>query len=217
MTLNFIAAVFNEEAEIRDLLNHVHKYVDGMYIVDDGSTDSTLDIMMDWKMGYGYYNPELEYQTIDHTGLCEVARIRALEMVPDGSWVLMLDADERFAPGVLDAIRTWLRSVDSTRYSHVYFSQVEFIDGQAVRTFQKVKLFRKDFAHLPEMIHADPQFDGDGIYKADWVVLHRKTSDKQRQREREYLDTYKKLLEEGKIDEGRHEWMKNLHYYERGE
>ena len=195
--LNFIAALYNEEAEVEDLIDHISPYVEGLYFADDGSTDKTRLLLLTSPQ----YPDKVHLRAIEHTGLCEVARIKALETVPDGSWVLMLDADERFAPGVLEDVKAWLRSIDSTKYTHVYFFQEEIIDGVSVRAFQKVKLFRKDSAHLPEMIHADPQFDGDGIYKGEWVVFHRKTSDKQKQREREYLDTYQKLFEEGKIDD----------------
>lgn len=134
-------------------------------------------------------------------------------MVPDESWVLMLDADERFAPGVLDQIKEWVSSEHALFYTHVYFNQIEIIDGQPRRVFQKAKLFKKEAITFPlNNIHADDQFTGEGIYKAEWLVYHRKTSEKQLLREKEYLETYDRLLEEGHIDEGRRQWLRGLHY-----
>jgi hypothetical protein len=151
-----------------------------------------------------------------HTGLPETVKKAALQVVEDDSWVLMLDADERFAPHVLEQVQTWLHEDETEQYSHVYFQQLEIIDFQHVRTFQKSKLFRKEAITFSSGIHEDDQFTGEGIYKPEWIVYHRKSSEKQKLRESEYLVTYDKLLEQGKIDEGRRDWLRGLHYYERG-
>lgn len=205
--LNFIAAVYNEEYEIDKLLNHVYPYVDDIYIVDDGSTDSTPQYLESIKN-----HPKIHWKQIEHTGLPETVKNEALSMVPDKSWVLMLDADERFSEGVLDQIRDWVIH-EYSDYTHIYFQQMEIIEGQHVRTFQKSKLFRKEAIRFPTGIHEDDQFTGEGLYKPDWVVYHRKSWDKQKTREAEYLDTYDRLLAEGKIDEGRRQWLRGLHYF----
>lgn len=216
MGLSFICATFNEEQEINDLLKHVYPYVDFYSIMDDGSTDETTYILQQWwetldvisdKVGFNWHQME------EHTGLPETVKNAALEVVPDGDWVLMLDADERFAPGVLDQVKAWLKTVDSLDTTHVYFQQLEIIDGQHVRTFQKSKLFKKEAITFSTGIHEDDHFEGKGIYKPDWIVFHRKSSDKQKIREQEYLKTYDKLYEEGKIDEGRRQWLRGLHHF----
>lgn len=218
MTLSFIAAVYNEEYEIDKLLNHVYPYVDGLYIVDDQSTDSTAQYLQSIEN-----NDKINWKQIAHTGLPETVKNEALQMVPDESWVLMLDADERFAEGVLESIQAWLEIADlhvmgsetpiGGNVSHFYFQQLEIIEGQHVRTFQKSKLFRKEAIRFSTGIHEDDQFEGEGLYKPEWIVYHRKTWDKQKQREKEYLETYDKLLAEGKIDEGRRQWLRGLHYF----
>jgi len=205
--LNFIAAVYNEEKEISGLLRHIYDYVDGIYIVDDESSDETPNLLAQYEDEY----PKISWKTIPHTGLPETVKNEALSMVPDNSWVLMLDADERFADGVLDKVKAELKSY--IPWTHYYFQQLEIIEGQHVRTFQKSKLFRKEAIRFPSGIHEDDQFEGQGLYKPNWIVYHRKTWDKQKQRESEYLTTYDKLLEEGKIDEGRRQWLRGLHYF----
>jgi glycosyltransferase involved in cell wall biosynthesis len=222
--LEFISAVYNEEAEIDDLVEHIYPYVDAMHFTDDGSTDTTLDHLGKWWDRFNeeyYYNNEDYYtdplygkftwHSYDHTGLCEVGRIRALEMCDNDSWVLMLDADERFAPGVLEAVVEFCKAPPEG-VTHVYFSQKEFIDGRPITEFAKVKLFKKSAAHLPEIIHRDPTFDGEA-YNFGGVVIHRKTHNKQIMRELQYLDTYDKLLDAGKVTQGDVDWFKGMHHY----
>lgn len=206
--ISFICATYNEEDEIVDLLHHVQDDVGYIYIVDDGSTDKTVEILAGHKSWYKM----LDYKVIEHTGLPETVKNEALKMVPDGSWVIMLDADERFKTP-LSEIRGWIESPASKEVDYVYFDQYEIIDGNHVRTFQKCKVFRKESITFPlDNIHADDQFSGKGAYFG-WVVYHRKSTYKQIEREEQYVQTYKNLLKEGKIDEGRYKWLLGLHHY----
>jgi glycosyltransferase involved in cell wall biosynthesis len=206
--ISFIAAVYNEEQEVLDLLEHVAGYVEYIFIVDDGSTDETENLLAAWED----YDTRFEYKRLEHTGLPETVKNEALKMVPDGSWVLMLDADERFITPIQEIV-DWIKSPASEEVDYVYFDQHEIIDGQHVRSFQKCKLFRKESIEFPlNDIHADDRFTGRGAYFG-WIVTHRKGSYKQIQREIEYLNTYDKLFEDGHIDEGRRNWLRNLHHY----
>jgi len=213
MSLYFIAAVYNEEDEIEDLIYHVAPLVNGFCIVDDGSNDRTVEIL---DLAWLHSDPiDFQYQSIEHTGLPETVKNEALKMVPDGSWVLMLDADERLLEPTIEKLQKFL-TADADNYDYVYFNQQEIIDYQVVRQFQKAKLFRKEAIKFPlDNIHADDQFTGRGVYFDDWIVVHRKTTAKQIMREIEYLATYQKLLDEGKIDQGRYEWLKGLHHFVR--
>jgi len=206
--IEFISALYNESAEIDDLVEHVCPFVDRINIVDDGSTDDTADKL---DLHFLHSGLDFHYKTIEHTGLCEVARIHALEMCHDDSWIVMLDADERFAPGVLEQIEQFCNNPPEG-VTHMYFSQREFIDGKPMAEFAKVKLFKKSAAHLPEIIHRDPSFDGEAI-GFNWVVIHRKTSDKQIMREMQYLETYDKLLDAGKVTQGDVDWFRGMHHY----
>ena len=211
IVLYFISAVYNEKDEIYDLINSVWPIVDGYRIVDDSSTDGTSEIlkMLAHDSLYDY-----KFKTIPHTGLPETVKNEAKEMVPDGAWILMLDADERLTPETILSIQDFFDTAEDDDWDYIYFNQMEIIDNKHVRTFQKCKLFRKENVQFPlNNIHADDQFTGRGTYRDDWVVHHRKSSTKQIKREIEYLDTYKKLLDEGKIDQGRFDWLRNLHHY----
>lgn len=213
--ITFMTTLYNEEHELSDLMMHVAPYVSAWAVIDDGSQDSTPQLLRQIKafVNEGGFDSFI-YKTIPHTGSCELGRLEALKLVPADSWVIMLDADERFEDGVLPKITEWIRSNPSK--THMYFNQNEFIDGTQTRNYQKVKVFKKESAHLPEIIHGDPQFDGDpeGF---GWVVIHRKSTDKQIQREIEYLRTYQQLLDEGKIDQDKFNWFVNMHYFVRSQ
>lgn len=206
----FIAATYNEQEEINFLLNDVSSLVNGYSICDDDSTDHTMSFLHEWYAT----TLNFHYMRIPHTGLPETVKHEAKERVPDGAWILMLDADERLSADTHEKIKQFFIKGDYLDWDYVYFNQKEIIDGVHVRTFQKAKLFRKEAIRFPlDNIHADDQFEGRGTYFDDWVVLHRKTTNKQIQRETEYLQTYKRLLQEGKIDEGRYNWLVGLHHY----
>ncbi len=209
--ITFIAAVYNEENEVEDLLRSVHPFVDAIRVVDDGSIDRTGDILSNWHVIDNF-----DFKVIDHTGLPETVKNEALQMVPEETdWVLMLDADERIHEEFLREIREFC-TINPASVDYIYLRQIEIVDSKPVREFQKSKVFRPKAVRFPlNNIHADDQFVGEGIYRADWVVQHRKTTDKQIKREIEYLATYRRLLDEGKIDNGRYQWLVNLHHYVR--
>lgn len=214
--LTFLAALYNEDQELPDLLSSVSPWVDGFAIVDDGSTDKTpqlLERICEDERELPEKYRHFKYKRIKHTGLPETAKNEALSLVPDGSWVLMLDADERIDHMTMSAISQWIEE-ESDGTDYVYLRQFEEIDGVIVREFQKCKLFRKESVRFPlNNIHADDQFVGNGTYHPNWIVSHRKSSTKQIVRETEYLATYKRLLDEGKIDSGRYSWLVGLHHY----
>jgi hypothetical protein len=69
---------------------------------------------------------------IPHTGLPETVKHEAKERVPDGAWILMLDADERLSARYsLRRSGSSLFSGDYLDWDYVYFNQKEIIDGVA--------------------------------------------------------------------------------------
>jgi glycosyltransferase involved in cell wall biosynthesis len=203
-TLGFLTAVYNEEREITDLLDSVRPYVDEIVVSDDGSRDNTV----------AYASKFADVIVLSKaTHSCEETRIRGLKRVL-ADWVLILDADERIPQEHLAAIKSSLDYFDSINKTHVYFYQVEVIDGRQTRSFEKVKLARRDSLHLPEVIHADIGVDGDPI-NVGWQVIHRKSSEKQKMRELEYLHAYEQKVAEGKMTR---EWankVREYHYFHR--
>lgn len=216
--INFIAAVYNEEQSISDLINHVYSLVDTYYIVDDGSTDRTPEILQKFSEDFTpltdiQAGPIIIYKTIPHTGLPETVKREALKMSDPDAWVIMLDADERFAPGVLEQIRDFIHSPMANEVDHVWFTLDEYIDGvYAGRTFLKCRLFKAWAGHFADTIHVSDWFDGKGA-NFGWRVEHRKTRAKQEMREREYIETYNKLVDEGKITKEQAQNLRGNHYF----
>lgn len=205
-TLGFLTAVYNEENEIIDLLMSVRPYVDDIVVSDDGSTDSTRQLAIIYADVLVSSNP---------THSCEETRIRGLQR-SISDWILLLDADERIPEEDLQQIRTAIPTLEADNKTHVYFTQYESIDGIQTRSFEKIKLFKRKLAHLPELIHGDIYVEGDPA-NMGWMVMHRKTSEKQRMREKEYLQAYKEKVAEGKMTQEWADKVTSWHYYERGQ
>jgi len=214
--IEFIAALYNEQNNLPSLIAHIEPFVGHMTFVDDGSTDETRKILQQyhWETSYpeNYQEDFIDYKTIEHTGLPEVVKAEALKMVEGDPWILMLDADERFAPGVLYKIQDWIESEESKNFTHVWFNLEEAINGQILRQFIKCRLFRKSAVLFSDNIHVADSFSGNGA-SYGWTVLHYKTSAKQIQREQEYIATYDRLVNEGKMTPQKRQELKGMHYF----
>jgi glycosyltransferase involved in cell wall biosynthesis len=213
--IGFLVATYNEEAEILTLLTSVSGLVDFFVISDDGSTDKTLELAKLWAKEN---DREIHIIEAEHIGLPETVKKRGVELIskeygPD-CWVVMLDADERIQPIYQDKIDLFVNSQESLAITHVWFGLQEYIDNVPTRGFEKCRMFRAGAAKFSESVHEDDHFDGQGA-AFGWVVIHRKTKDKQILREKEYLQTYKRLLSEGKVTQ---EWVDRcvgFHYFVR--
>ena len=203
-TLAFLIAVYNEEREITDLLQSVRPYVDEIIVSDDGSKDNTVAYA-------ARYADVIVLSAPTHS--CEETRIRGFQRIL-ADWVLILDADERIPESHLKAIKSYLPYFEQENKTHAYFNQLEYIDGQYTRGFEKVKLTRRDKTTLPELIHGDIHVDGDPV-NVGWQVVHRKTSEKQKMRELEYLDAYEEKIAQGKMTREWADKASSWHYYHR--
>lgn len=203
-TLGFLVATYNEEIEILDLLNSVRPYVDEIVVSDDGSEDSTIALVEESGLADKIVKGE-------HVASCEETRIRGLAVM-ESDWILILDADERIPNEYLEQIEKSIEWLEMKGITHVYFNQEEYLDGQHTRTFQKVKLARKDSLYLPEVIHGDISVEGLHAV-SPWIVLHRKTTNKQIQRETEYIEAYKQKVAEGKMSQEWADKVKQWHYF----
>lgn len=200
-TLAFLTAVYNEENEIIDLLQSVRPYVDTIVVSDDGSTDSTI-------------NRALSTGLVDvfvlgpHVASCEETRIKGFARIIE-DWVLILDADERISSKDLEFIRNFINT--DPPETHIYFSQKEYINGELMREFVKIKMARRENLFLPVGIHDDISCTGEPV-NIGVEVIHRKTWNKQIMRETEYLDAYQKKISEGKMTPERADQVSGWHY-----
>jgi glycosyltransferase involved in cell wall biosynthesis len=100
MMLSLCMIVKNEEATLPHCLKSVQGVVDEMVILDTGSSDRTPDIATSFGAKVHFF---------EWTNDFSVARNEALKYV-QGDWILVLDADERLAPGIVPALRQTIES-----------------------------------------------------------------------------------------------------------
>jgi glycosyltransferase involved in cell wall biosynthesis len=202
-TLAFLTAVYNEQDEIVDLLESVRPYVDTIVVSDDGSIDATIPLALQTGLVDVFVLGP-------HLASCEEVRIRGIKRITE-DWVLILDADERIDSNGLELLRKSIEHDDAEGFSHIYFSQDEYIDGRITHSFAKIKAARRDSIHLPIGIHDDISCEGTPI-NIGIKVIHRKTMIKQIQREAEYIQAYKRKIAEGKMTPQRAAEVTEWHY-----
>jgi len=88
--------VRNEENFLRDALTSVQGVVDEICIVDTGSTDGTVAVAESFGARINYISWRDDFAGARNTALA----------MATGAWILVLDADERLAPGSRDALRS---------------------------------------------------------------------------------------------------------------
>ena len=95
MEIFCLIQVRNEERFLSGFLHHIAPYVDGIVALDDGSTDSTVDILRAEPKVVSILSerrpgpPHANEVSNRHRMILEAARL-------DATWVLCADADERF-------------------------------------------------------------------------------------------------------------------------
>jgi len=161
--LTLCMIVKNEEAFLEGCLASVRDVVDGIVIVDTGCTDGTLAI----ARKYGA-------RIVPHAWNDDFAAARnaALEHVP-GGFVLVLDADERLAPGAKRALRKALARNDLDcgllplhDASRLDAKLDEVLSGRARR---------QDPQLLPRLLRRTPDLRWEGVVHeqvTDWARKH---------------------------------------------
>lgn len=130
--------------------------VDRVVVVDMQSQDDTVEIARRWGA---------EVHSVPDVGYVEPARQYALSTVTSG-WVLLLDADERMAPGGVDRLRELLPQVPET-VDALLLTGFVFLGDRAVlssgwdaRLEQHVRVLRAGSVTWPDQIHAVPAVRG---------------------------------------------------------
>lgn len=99
-----VMQVRNEAAYLPGCLDHLRPFVDGFVVLDDGSTDGTVEILeREPRMLDLLRNPPVQPHVWDEPG----NRRRVLEAAAaqGADWVLCCDADERFETAFLRRLR----------------------------------------------------------------------------------------------------------------
>lgn len=145
-SLSILTVVKNEEKNIKAMLESVKGLADEIILVDNLSTDRTVEIAKKYEAKIYYYAGRNEAKHKEF-GLSKVT----------GDWVLMLDGDEVVTEKLREEIKKILKSKKpSDGYLIPYQS---FFLGRPIRyggeNYKKLTLFKKDKIEvLPLSIHA---------------------------------------------------------------
>ncbi len=153
--LSLVVNTFNAERDLESALRSAEGVADELVVVDMHSEDGTREIAA--KFGARIFlHPR--------TGYVEPARNFAIAQAR-GTWILVLDADERLD----DALRRGLRSLLTCGPNADAFSIVRrnYAAGRWLRGTgwgpdreQHVRLFRRGSVEWPDQIHARPKVSG---------------------------------------------------------
>lgn len=156
MKKNLVAALIvgNEAGRyLSEVLTHLQTYVDGLIILDDGSTDGTDAICLNQpkllrfkkRTTSGFWRNEAEVRS----------ELWSMVETVEPEWVLMMDADEIFA----DDIRTFLpRMLKQDRFEAVRFPIYHFWGDRLHIRVDKWWDPRRNYEILLFRYHADQQF-----------------------------------------------------------
>ncbi len=121
LTLSMI--VRNEAGRyLREVLEHAKQYIDSAVIIDDASTDNTVQICREILEGIPFTIIELEESLFKtENRLRQIQWEETIKTKPD--WILTLDADELFENRVLSEIRP---IINQNRFDVMYFRLYDF-------------------------------------------------------------------------------------------
>lgn len=142
----------NEEDSIGELIESCAPVVSEIVVVDMESEDRTVEI----ARGLGARIVE-----VPRAGFAEPGRQQGIDAATQ-PWVLVLDADERPGPGLLELVR---EHVGKDRSDGLRVPRQNFIFGRWIRHSgcwpdYQLRLFRKEAAHWPPFVHTQVQVTG---------------------------------------------------------
>ncbi len=149
--LSAVVVVRNEEEMIKVCLESL-KWADELVLIDNGSTDKTLEIAKK------YTDKIFKYDGQDYSQMRNMGMEKS-----KGDWVVYVDADERVLTPLKEEL---LNIVEDSKHSAYAISRKNIIYGQAVSygSYQKdwmIRLFkRSDFKSWEGSIHEHGTFNG---------------------------------------------------------
>lgn len=177
-SLSLCMIVKNEQAVLPRCLDSVRGLAEEVIVVDTGSTDATREI----AARYGAKVVSFDFSTVDFAA----ARNHGLAQAW-GRWILVLDADERLAPGAVSQIRERIAQGDGAGY---YLERLNAQPGSSgATTDYVVRLFPNQPAHrfrgrVHETIDASILAAGARLIRTDIRIQHDFASDPEARRKR---------------------------------
>ena len=165
--ISAVLNTINEEKNIDRALKSV-KWADEIIIVDDGSSDKTLEIAKKYtKRIYKHKS----------AGYVEPARNFAISKAI-GEWILLLDADEQIPTSLADKLKEIAQKMRGIGYVEIPRKNIIF--GRWMKASMwwpdfHPRFFRKGKVVWKDEIHSKPQLLGEGIKleaEGDLAIIH---------------------------------------------
>ncbi|MGG5506447.1 MULTISPECIES: glycosyltransferase family 2 protein [unclassified Myroides] len=144
----------NEESNIRDCILSAKHIVDDIYIVDSYSTDRTVDLAQ--ELGARVLSRQFDNYSNQKNW--------AIEQIPN-DWILLLDADEKLTPELVDEITALLTQDTIDQHNAYWVYRKNFFFNREIKYsgYQKdkvIRLFKKDFSRYSNRVHECLHVDG---------------------------------------------------------
>lgn len=158
--ISVIINTLNEEKNVRKAIESLD-WADEIIIVDDGSTDDTLEILTKLKIGNG----RLTIFKHQSEGFVEPARNFAISKASN-KWILILDADEEIVETLakkLQEIAEKMHQIDFVKIPRKNLIFGHFMRYSGWWPDYNIRFFKKDSVKWSDRIHRPPQTSGQGL------------------------------------------------------
>lgn len=146
MKIYAICLVKNEDDVIEQTLRHAARFCDRIFVIDNGSTDQTWDIVQSLQKQHEQIVPFM--QTVDRydEGMRWFAYDAQHRELSDNDWWLVLDADELLAedprPVIASAIRQEADVINAWQIQF-YFTEKDYAEWEAGRDDRRTPIFER--------------------------------------------------------------------------
>lgn len=120
--------VQDEEEYVARALDSIYKYVDGIKIIDGGSTDRTMEIISNYD--------KVELRENKWPEDFSIQKNLVTEMAPDG-WVLWCDADDYWEPYICDRFQELMQYGEENEVDAFGFIRHTITEKNLVNIFER--------------------------------------------------------------------------------
>ena len=150
-SISVVINTLNEEKNIERAIKSIG-WADEIVIVDDGSTDKTLEIIS------GVRNPKLKVYKHKGSGYVEPSRNFALNKA-SGDWILLLDADEEILNTLAEELKKITSKVEQITFVNIPRKNIIFnkwVQNSFWWPDYNIRFFKKGTVKLSNKIHSKP-------------------------------------------------------------
>ena len=156
-TIGVVAISKNEEVDMPHFLRHLVDWVDEIIIVDDGSTDSTKEIVLSFGPKVKLVEQKMDLKN----GGFARQRNRGIQEATS-EWLLHMDIDERITPSFAREVKVAIQNTkfNAYRYRRLNFFLNRPMKGGGLQDWNNPQLARRGFHRFENSVHETCAIDG---------------------------------------------------------